>query len=99
MERCTEYKCIRPTHYYKAKHCTHHPSQKNKSVLTLLALDVPCLARHHASLLKTLDKFHILNLIQEVDLSNPLSQWADRMEKVERNFLLTVLFVGFKLKE
>lgn len=54
---------------------------------------------HSTSLLKMLDKFHILNLIEEADLSNPFSQWTDRLENVERNFLLVVSFVSFKLKE
>ncbi len=80
----------------QSKHrCTHHPGQGKKNVLTLDVSFLP----HCTSLLKMFDKFHVLNLIEEGDLSDAFSQRTDRLEKVERNFLLMVSFVGFKLKE
>lgn len=80
-------------------------TKQNPAVLTIQVkkkIFSPCMSpafSHCTSFLKMLDKFHILNLIEEAYLSNPFSQWTDRLEKVERNFLLMVSFVGFKLKE
>lgn len=68
---------------------------KEKHVLTP---DVPGLP-DYPSPLTILDQFHTPSLIEEAGLSNPFSQWTDGLENVERNFLLTVSFVGFQLKE
>ena len=96
MEKCTEYKCMRSTNYYKANTAVLTIQVKKKK--NVLTLDVSFLP-HCTSLLKMFDKFHVLNLIEEGDLSDAFSQRTDRLEKVERNFLLMVSFVGFKLKE